>query len=108
MEVDTGAALSLVSETTYKESWPDRTLQQSSKKLYSYSGEAIPVLGSFDVCVAYKSQVATLPLLVVKRDGPSLFGRNWLNQIRLEWHEIYNLHTSSLQAILQKHEAVFQ
>ena len=108
MEVDTGAALSLVSETTYKESWPDRTLQQSSKKLYSYSGEAIPVLGSFDVCVAYKSQVATLPLLVVKGDGPSLFGRNWLNQIRLEWHEIYNLHTSSLQAILQKHTAVFQ
>ena len=49
-----------------------------------------------------------LPLLVVKGDGPSLFGRNWLHQIRLEWHDIYNLHTSSLQAILQKHTAVFQ
>ena len=108
MEVDTGAALSLVSETTYKELWLDRTLEQSSKKLYSYSGEAIPVLGSFDVKVAYKSQVATLPLLVVKGDGPSLFGRNWLNHIRLEWHEIYNFHTSSLQATLQKHGAVFK
>ena len=31
MEVDTGVALSLVSETTYKELWPDRT-----QKLYSY------------------------------------------------------------------------
>ena len=79
MEIDKGAGLSLVSEATYREKWPSKTLEQSSKKLYSYSGEAIPVIGSMTVCVTYKSQVATLPLLVVKGEGPSLFGRNWLN-----------------------------
>ena len=108
MEIDTGAGVSLVSEATYKEKWPDKTLKQSSKKLYSYSGEAIPVVGNMTVCVTYKSQVATLPLLVVKGEGPSLFGRNWLDHIRLDWHEIYNMHASPLQAILQKHAAVFQ
>lgn len=108
LEVDTGAGLSLVSEATYREKWPDKTLEQSSKKLYSYSGEAIPVLGSMTVCVTYKSQVATLPLLVVKGEGPSLFGRNWLNHIRLDWHEIYTVHASPLQATLRKHAAVFQ
>ena len=108
MEIDTGAGLSLVSEATYREKWPDKPLEQSSKKLYSYSGEAIPVLGSMTVGVTYKSQVATLPLLVVKGEGPSLFGRNWLNHIRLDWHELYNMHASPLQATLQKHAAVFQ
>lgn len=74
MEINTGAGLSLVLEATYKEKWPNETLEQSSKKLYSYSGEAIPV--SMTVCVTYRSQVPTLPLLVVKGEGPSLFGRN--------------------------------
>ena len=46
MEIDTGVGLSLVSEATYREKWPNKTLEQSSKKLYSYSGEAIPVIGS--------------------------------------------------------------
>ena len=108
MEVDTGAALSLVSEATYKEKWPEKTLEQSTKKLYAYSGEAIPVLGSMTVCVTYKSQVVNLPLLVVKGEGPSLLGRNWLNHIRLDWQEIYTMHSSPLQATLQKHAAVFQ
>ena len=52
--------------------------------------------------------MATLTLLVVKGEGPSLFGRNWLNHIRLDWHELYNMHASPLQATLQKHAAVFQ
>ena len=96
LEVDTGAGLSLVSKAIYREKWPDKTLEQSNKKLYSYSGEAIPVLGS----MTYKSQIATLPLLVVKGEGPSLFGRNW--------HEIYTVHASHLQATIRKHAAVFQ
>ena len=100
MEIDTGAGLSLVSEATYREKCPDETLEQSSKKSYSYSGEAIPVLGSMTVCVTYKSQVATLPLLMVKGEGPSFFGKNWLSHIWLDWHEIYNMHTSPLQATL--------
>jgi len=40
------------------------------------------VVGSTEVCVNYGSQVATLPLLVLKGEGPSLLGRNWLKEIR--------------------------
>ena len=47
-------------------------------------------------------------LVIVKGEGPSLFGRNWLERIILDWKEINYLRSSSLQTILEKHEAVFQ
>ena len=38
MEVDTGAAYSLVSEATFSELWPTCTLSHSNVKLCSYTG----------------------------------------------------------------------
>ena len=40
--------------------------------------------------------------------GPNLLGRNWLNHIQLDWRQINQVQQSSLYAILQQHEAVFQ
>ena len=84
MELDTGAAVSVISEHTYHSTWPhDRpALQPSSTKLQTYSGE---VIGSISVQVNYED----LPLLVVRGTGASLLGRNWLQKIRLNWQEIY-------------------
>ena len=79
MEVDTGAALSIISEETLQQLWPDWQLTPTQVRLQSYSGEAIQVLGSKMVQVQYKHQVARLPLLVVKGAGPSPFGRNLLD-----------------------------
>ena len=107
MEVDTGAALSIISEETLHQLWPDWQLTPTQVRLQSYSGEAIQVLGSKMVQLQYKHQVARLPLLVVKGAGPSLFGRNWLQTVRLHWHEIHWVHSSSLQDLLQKYSAVF-
>ena len=76
--------------------------------LRSYSGESIPVLGCVDVNVKYGGQKANLPLVVVKRQGPSLLGRNWLCHLRLNWHEIFWSHNLSLKEVLEKHKAVFE
>ena len=108
MEIDTGASLSLVSEHTFRECWPELGLVSSAVTLHSYSGEAIPVLGTVDVVVRHNDQEATLPLLVVKGEGPSLVGRNWLRVLRLNWHEIFWLHNVSLKEVLQKHRVVFE
>ena len=64
MQVDTGASLSLMSETTFREYWPQRELVPSEVRLSSYSGESIPVLGSVDVKVTYKCQSFTIPLVI--------------------------------------------
>ena len=43
MELDTGAAVSLVSESTYQEYWPDRQLQECKTRLSTYSGEPLGI-----------------------------------------------------------------
>ena len=40
--------------------------------------------------------------------GPSLFGRNWLESVRLDWHETHSVVRSSLQEVLDRHQPVFQ
>ena len=108
MEVDTGASLTLVSERTLRENWPTVNLSHTGIKLHSYSGESVPVVGTADVSVKYGSQIATLPLLVVKGEGPSLLGRNWLSELKLKWQEIFWLHNASLSQLLEEHKIVFE
>ena len=91
MEVDTGAALSIISEATYKKLWESDTppeLQQTSVRLRTYTGEEMSVLDCIDVKVHSQEQEAQLPLVVVKGNGPTLLGRNWLMKLRLNWQEI--------------------
>ena len=112
MEVDTGASLSLISKTTYKKLWESDTLpelQQTAVKLRTYTGEEIRVLGCINVKVQSKEQEAHLPLLVVKGNGPSLLGRNWLTKLRLNWQEIFSVRTNhSLESLLKQYEGVFK
>ena len=50
MQLDTGASVSIISETTYKSLWSQPPkLSPSNVKLHTYTGEAIAVLGSLEV-----------------------------------------------------------
>ena len=108
MEVDTGAAVSIVSQATFEKLWPNRSVAPSTVRLQSYSGESIAVVGSIDMTVQYQQQSAELPLLIVQGDGPTLLGRNWLTHIKLDWQRIHHLAQEPLQSVLQSHEAVFE
>jgi len=65
MELDTGAAVSLVSESTYKQLWLTNSLQESFTRLRTYTGEQINVLRKLDVEVQSGDQCANRPLLVM-------------------------------------------
>ena len=108
MELDTGAALSLMAETVFRQLFPTKELEPTKIRLCAYSGEPIEVLGSVDVKATYKEQSATLPLLVVKHSGPTLLGRNWLQQFKLDWREIHTIQINPLEALLEKYNAVFK
>ena len=55
----------------------------------------------------YEEQRARLPLIVLKGEGPSLFGRNWLESVWLDWKRIHQVQGSSLQDVLYRHQGVF-
>ena len=49
-----------------------------------------------------------LPLLVVAGKGPSLFGHNWLNHIKLDWESLHNVESEGLSQVLQQYNQLFR
>ena len=67
MEVDTGAAVSLISEATVRSLFPRAKLQPSTAMLRTYTGEPMAVVGELSVDIQYKQQgPKKLSLVVVK------------------------------------------
>ena len=96
MEVDTGAAVSLASESAVATLLPTVQLQHTNVVLKTYTGEPIPVKGILSVDVRYGQQSHKgLKLLIVEGTGPSLLGRDWLRVVRLDWREIGKVSTSA-------------
>ena len=129
MEIDTRASLSVISEKTYnnlvsKNRAPP--LEKSGTVLRTYPGEEVKPKGSctVDVCYEggkifkkkifknlnlYRTGKYSLPLLVVKEEGPALLGRNRLEEIKINWPRIKQLtsHDKRRKEILQKHAPLF-
>ncbi len=88
MELDTGAAVSIISNVNYQKFWKEKPLQRTSVKLKTYSGENLIVHGMLKVKVQNETQQSELTLIVVDGNGPGLFGRDWLDQLKLNWKSI--------------------
>ncbi len=72
------------------------------------TGEAITVMGTTNVRVTYEGQDISLPLLVTEGNGPSLIGRNWLMNLKLNWKEIFVIKSEkTLEDILSQNAEVF-
>ncbi|XP_048103582.1 uncharacterized protein K02A2.6-like isoform X1 [Alosa alosa] len=112
MQLDTGAAVTLVSEKTYKEALTHLPLRQCNLTLTTFTGDVIPLMGQVNVAVKYEAQRQTLPLVVVKGDRPALLGRNWLKRIKLNWANIFAVDNRAgrepeVSALLQRYRSVF-
>ena len=69
MEVDTGASMTLISQATFNKLWSAEmapTLNPTSSKLRTYTGEKIEVKGAANVNVSFQEQHKQLELLVVR------------------------------------------
>ncbi|XP_016520874.1 uncharacterized protein K02A2.6-like [Poecilia formosa] len=111
MEIDTGAAKSVISYPTYLKKFSHLPLQPAKVKLKAYNGGCISVLGQFVAKVEYEDQVTDLPLLVVRGHGASLCGRNWLTKLQLNWQQIKymgELKHLSLNELLDAYSDVFK
>ena len=69
------------------------------------------VTGQINVCVNYGEQVARLVLVVVAGSGPSLFGRNWLKYLQLDWKCIATVKSppaGTLKNLLHEYDSLFK
>ena len=82
MEIDTGAAITIISVQQLKK------LEQGNKKLSiskdgvpqlrTYTGELLQTLGRVWLEVRSERKTCTLPALVAPGAGPCLIGRDWV------------------------------
>ena len=118
MQIDTGAAVSVISEMTYNRRWSAAKrppLQHTSVQLRTYSGEKLPVCGQVQVLVSCRGQEARLSLVVVSGKGPTLMGRDWLKNLDVLWQRSVDVHqvssssvSSGLNAVLDRHVNLFK
>eukprot|EP00731_Ephydatia_muelleri_P034546 Em0065g7a len=111
-DIDTGSAVTLVSERTWKKWNLDVKLRNSRVLLRTYTGDPISVVGEAKVPVSYNQQLSTLVLYVVKGTGPSLMGRDWLRHIKLDWKTVGQVASvnrdTMLDSLLKRYHEVFQ
>ena len=93
MELDTGAALSLINMATYHKiaQSSQLPLQKSDVILRTYTGEHINIRGSVEVKVYYQGKTKTLRLQVVEGEGPNLLGHDWLETLQVRLNCVCNL-----------------
>ena len=111
MVVDTGAAVYILSESTFQRLWPEGAkplLRQSAVMLQTYSGEKLSIRGQ-----AW-SRLQRKAVLIETLSGPrkwSLSGRDWLAAFNIPQQELSVMHTVSatnLQSILNSHKELFK
>ena len=100
MELDTGAACSIVSSTLFKNLLPNVTLHPTNRPLYSYTKNQFNCLGFAKVRVQFQSRVKTLNLFVIDFPGDPIFGRDWISHFSdlLPLNELITASVNQVQA----------
>ena len=58
--------------------------------------------------VEHNGHRATLPLIVTQGSGPSLFGRDWLAALKLDWQKIFKVKSNrTVEDVLARYSEVF-
>lgn len=85
MEIDSGAAVTIISEKLWSSINRKGQLKLSpcNTILQTWSQQRLQILGECLVSVQFKSKKVHLPLIVVAGEGGSLLGRNWFKSLNI-------------------------
>ncbi|KFD45214.1 hypothetical protein M513_13909 [Trichuris suis] len=109
MEVDSGAALTLISEATYRQLPADSGLDlfPSVPVLRDFQGQPIPILGASNVSVKYGPFSGILQVVVAKGKRCNLLGRNWFNHLKIQLTGVHQVTNRSIEELLEKYAELF-
>lgn len=82
-EIDSGSAVTVISEATYKRYFNRVPLLSSNKKLFTYTGNNIVCIGLARLPITYRQVTHTLDVYVVRDGGPPLLGRDFISRFQL-------------------------
>lgn len=83
-EVDTGSAVTVISEDIYKLHFSHLELKSSNIILQSYNGNSINTLGKLSLNFFYRNKTSSLDVYVVRNGGPPLLGRDFIASFNLQ------------------------
>lgn len=110
MEVDSGAAFSLINESTWEQMRGCSTLGALHNRLRTWNDSPVQVLGQATVQVRYKDIKCNLSIVVAQGSGPNLIGRNWFQalNIYLNVNLITDTDMTLVDKVVEKHSEVFR
>jgi predicted aspartyl protease len=104
MELDTGSAVTILNEKTWRQLGKPR-LEDSSAYLTSYSGHRLSILGDLKGEVEANGQHEVLYATVLKTRESNLLGRDWLRALKLDWSRIFAINSVGAESTDAKPDA---
>lgn len=83
-QIDSGSAVTAISELTYKQYFSNVPLTLTAKRLLSYTGDSISCIGITRLQFVYRESTHTLNVYVIRNGGPPLLGRDFISLFKLE------------------------
>ncbi|OWR54061.1 putative RAB GDP/GTP exchange factor, partial [Danaus plexippus plexippus] len=109
MEVDSGAAYSIVNQQTWEKLNDSSVLSVLPNKLCTWNNSPVQVLGQTLVQVKYKNIKCALNIVVARGVGPNLIGRNWFRQLGITLNiNIIDLDMTGVDKVISKYPNVFK
>ncbi|XP_058465225.1 uncharacterized protein LOC131438871 [Malaya genurostris] len=98
MEVDCGAAVSVISFEMYEGDFDHIPLQKCDKKLAVINGSRLTVEGHIQVYVEFNNQKKDVYLIVLRSDNcfTPLLGRDWLDLFVPDWRRAFGSNINQL------------
>ncbi|XP_037566386.1 uncharacterized protein K02A2.6-like [Dermacentor silvarum] len=104
----TRAQVSVVSEETFRRTFPSCRLERSSVMLKGYTGELSPVQGSLPATVRLGNHECRDVLYVVPGHCPSLMGRDWMKGLGIELRNVMDVKAvTSVEGLVAEYASVF-
>ncbi|XP_058813399.1 uncharacterized protein LOC131677517 [Topomyia yanbarensis] len=98
MEVDCGAAVSVISLEMYEGDFDHIPLQRCDKKLAVINGSRLKVEGQIEVKVELNGRTKTVDLIVLRNGSgfTPLLGRDWLDVFVPDWRKAFGNNINQL------------
>lgn len=107
-EVDTGSAVTAISDATYIKYFSKHPLRNNNKILQSYNGSLINTVGVLSLPFLYNDMTQQIDVFVVKDGGPPLLGRDFINKFNLQICQINSCETVvTVKDLLKNYSGLF-